>query len=251
MRLACIARCVLGAVMALAAFTQAFADDIEALYAERTLSMVIPTSPGGDVDGRARLVARFMGRQIPGKPTIVPRNMPGAVGLQAANWLHALAPRDGTAIQAVMQSMPTHQLLDGGGVQFDAREFNWIGNTSDEPNTIVAWSTTGIRKIEDVKHRELVVGAPGTYTNCVFYPLLMNALVGTRFKIISGYPAAMKSTSPWSVVRSVTRMSGVIGMVEHKARMDKPGQDHDPRSGSSDAQPRTARCSAVDRPCEQ
>ena len=170
MRLACIARCVLGAVMALAAFTQAFADDIEAFYAGRTLSMVIPTSPGGDVDGRARLVARFMGRQIPGKPTIVPRNMPGAVGLQAANWLHALAPRDGTAIQAVMQSMPTHQLLDGGGVQFDAREFNWIGNTSDEPNTIVAWSTTGIRKIEDVKHRELVVGAPGTYTELRFLP---------------------------------------------------------------------------------
>ncbi len=184
----CTVRCMIGAAFLFAAFTHALADEINTFYSGRILSMVIPTSPGGDVDARARLVARFMGRHIPGKAIIVPRNMPGAVGLQAANWLHALAPRDGTIIQAVMQSMPTHQLLDGRGVQFDAREFNWIGNTSDEPNTVVAWSATGVRTIDDVKHREVVVGAPGTYTNCVFYPLLMNALVGTRFKIISGYP---------------------------------------------------------------
>jgi len=87
-----------------------------------------------------------------------------------------------------MQSMPTFQLLDGQGVQFDARRFIWIGNTSDESNTVVAWADTGIKSIEEVKSRELVVGAPGSYTNCVFYPLLMNALLKTRFKIISGYP---------------------------------------------------------------
>ena len=164
------------------------ADPVGDFYAGRQLTMLIPTSVGGDVDERARLIARHMGRFIPGRPMIVPRNMPGAVGLQAANWLYNIAPRDGSVIAAIMQSMPTFQLLDGKGVQFDAKRFIWIGNTSDESNTVVAWAATGITSIEQVKSRELIIGAPGSYTNCVFYPLLMNALVKTRFKIISGYP---------------------------------------------------------------
>jgi tripartite-type tricarboxylate transporter receptor subunit TctC len=165
----------------------AAADPVADFYAGHTMTMLIPTSPGGDVDARARLLARHMGKFIPGHPMIVPRNMPGAVGLQAANWFYNIAPKDGTVIHAVMQSMPTHQVLNGQGVKFDASRFNWIGNTSDEPNTVVAWAATGVKTIEDVQKRELVVGAPGTYTNCVFYPLLMNALIGTHFKIISGY----------------------------------------------------------------
>ena len=172
----------------LGANAQVRADPVADFYTGRQIAVVIPTSPGGDVDGRTRLIARHMGKHIPGKPVLVPRNMPGAVGLQAANWLYNQAPRDGTVLQAVMQSMPTHQLLDGRGVQFDASKFNWIGNTSDEPNTVVAWSGRGVASIGDVKQRELVVGAPGTFTNCVYYPLLMNALIGTKFKIISGYP---------------------------------------------------------------
>jgi tripartite-type tricarboxylate transporter receptor subunit TctC len=184
---------ILRAALAASLFTwtaagAAAADAVYEFYAGHQMTMLIPTSPGGDVDARARLLARHMGKYIPGQPVFVPRSMPGAVGLQAANWLYNIAPKDGTVIHAVMQSMPTHQMLDGQGVQFDASKFIWIGNTSDEPNTVVAWAATGIDSIEDVKTREVVVGAPGTYTNCVFYPLLMNALIGTRFKIISGYP---------------------------------------------------------------
>jgi hypothetical protein len=166
----------------------ALADPVSEFYAGRSMTLLIPTSPGGDVDERARLLARHIGKFIPGHPIVVPRNMPGAVGLQAANWLYNIAPRDGSVIAAVMQSMPTYQMLDGQGVQFDASRFIWIGNTSDESNTVVAWADTGVTSIEDVKSRQLVIGAPGSYTNCVFYPLLMNALIKTRFKIISGYP---------------------------------------------------------------
>jgi tripartite-type tricarboxylate transporter receptor subunit TctC len=182
------AKILAAAALACIGALPAAADPVSDFYAGRSVTMLIPTSPGGDVDTRARLLARYMGKHIPGQPMMVPRNMPGAVGLQAANWLYNIAPKDGTVVHAVMQSMPTHQMLDGQGVQFDASRFNWIGNTSDEPNTVVAWAATGVSSIDQVKSREVVIGAPGTFTNCVYYPLLMNALVGTHFKIISGYP---------------------------------------------------------------
>jgi tripartite-type tricarboxylate transporter receptor subunit TctC len=175
-------------LLACLAALPAVADPVADFYTGKQVTMLIPTSAGGDVDERARLLTRYMGKYIPGHPTIVPRNMPGAVGLQAANWLYNVAPHDGTVIHAMMQSMPTFQLLGGDGVQFDANRFLWIGNTSDESNTVVAWAGTGVTSIDDVKQREVVIGAPGSFTNCVFYPLLMNALIKTRFKIISGYP---------------------------------------------------------------
>ena len=87
-----------------------------------------------------------------------------------------------------MQNMSTHQALGGAGVEFDTRKFFWIGNTTDTPNTIISWHTTGIRTIQDVMTRELVVGAPGTATASVYYPKALNELVGTKFKIVSGYP---------------------------------------------------------------
>jgi tripartite-type tricarboxylate transporter receptor subunit TctC len=114
--------------------------------------------------------------------------MPGAVGLQAANWLATQAPRDGTVLHMIMQNMSAHQALGGHGVEFDTRRFFWIGNTTDSPNVINSWHTTGVRTIEEVKTKELIVGAPGTATASVYYPKVMNALVGTRFKIVSGYP---------------------------------------------------------------
>jgi tripartite-type tricarboxylate transporter receptor subunit TctC len=166
----------------------AAADPVTDFYRGKTLTMLVATSPGGDYDLRARLVARHIGRHIPGEPTIIARNMPGAVGLQAANWLATQAPRDGTVLHAIMQNMSAHQALGGGKVEFDTRKFFWIGNTTDSPNVVNSWHTTGIRSIRDVMERELVVGAPGTATGSVYYPKAMNALVGTKFRIISGYP---------------------------------------------------------------
>ena len=170
------------------ASSTAAADPIEDFYRGKSISMIIATAPGGDYDLRARLVARHMGRHIPGNPTIVPRNMPGGVGIQAMNYMANVAPKDGTTIHAIMQNMSTHQALGGAGVEFDTRKFFWIGNTTDTPNVINSWHTTGIRTIQDVMIRELVVGAPGQATNSVYYPKALNELVGTKFKIVSGYP---------------------------------------------------------------
>jgi tripartite-type tricarboxylate transporter receptor subunit TctC len=164
------------------------ADPVADFYRGKSISMVIATAPGGDYDLRARLVSRHIGRHIPGNPTIVPRNMPGGVGIQAMNFMANVAPKDGTALHAIMQNMSTHQALGGPGVEFDTRKFFWVGNTTDTPNVINSWHTTGIRTIQDVMTRELVVGAPGQATNSVYYPKALNELVGTKFKIVSGYP---------------------------------------------------------------
>jgi tripartite-type tricarboxylate transporter receptor subunit TctC len=178
---------VLSTLAAFAA-SPAAADPIADFYRGKTLSMIVATSPGGDYDLRARLLTRHLGRHIPGEPTIVARNMPGAVGLQAANYMANQAPRDGTVLHIIMQNMSAYQAMGGANVEYDTRKFFWIGNTTDSPNVVNSWYTTGIKTIQDVMQRELVVGAPGTATSSVYYPKAMNALLGTKFKIVSGYP---------------------------------------------------------------
>lgn len=166
----------------------AVADPVADFYHGKRLDLVIPTSPGGDYDIRARMIARYMGRHIPGHPTIVARNMTGGVGIVAANYLANIAPRDGTVLHIIFQSMPSYQAMGGTGVKFDVRQFGWIGNMTDTPNVVNSWYTTGIKTIYDVMKKQLVVGAPGTGTYSYFYPAAMNAYAGTKFKIVTGYP---------------------------------------------------------------
>jgi tripartite-type tricarboxylate transporter receptor subunit TctC len=105
-----------------------------------------------------------------------------------ANWLANVAPKDGTAIVALSQNMAVHQATGAAGVRYDVRQFHWIGNTTDTPNVTNAWHTTGIHTIQDVMQRELVVGATGTASGSFLYPYALNQLVGTKFKIVTGYP---------------------------------------------------------------
>jgi tripartite-type tricarboxylate transporter receptor subunit TctC len=164
------------------------ADAIADFYHGKTMQMIIATSPGGDYDTRGRLLARHMGRLIPGDPTIVAQNMPGGVGIAAANYMANAAPRDGTVLHMLMQNMPAHQAIGGNGVKFDTRKLIFIGNTTDTPNVINSWYTTGIKTIDDVRQRELAVGAAGTATASAYYPAALNAMAGTKFKIVTGYP---------------------------------------------------------------
>jgi tripartite-type tricarboxylate transporter receptor subunit TctC len=157
-------------------------------YRGKTITMVVGTSPGGDYDLRMRMVGRHIGKHIPGNPTVVATNMPGAGQMLVANWLAGVAPRDGTVIVAISQNLAVFQATSTAGVKFDVRQFNWIGNTTDTPNVINSWHTTGIRTIQDVMQRELVVGATGIASGSHLYPHALNQLVGTRFKIVTGYP---------------------------------------------------------------
>jgi tripartite-type tricarboxylate transporter receptor subunit TctC len=163
------------------------ADPVADFYHGKTLSLIIGTSPGNDYDFRGRLLAKYLSRHLPGEPTIVPQNMPGAGGIKAANYLASIAPRDGTTLHIIMSNMMSSEAIGAPGVQFDARKFFWIGNTTSTPNVTVSWYKSGVTSIEQVKTRELVVGAPGG-TAGVIYATAMNGLVGTKFKIVTGYP---------------------------------------------------------------
>ncbi len=180
---------MLGVTPALmSASTPALADAVEDFYRGKTLEMIIPASAGGDYDVRGRLLARHLQRFIPGNPNIVPRNMPGGIGIAAANHLARVAPRDGTTLQIIFQNMPLLQAIGTRGVNFDVAKFGWIGNMTNSPNVISAWHTTGIKTIADVMLRELVVGAPGAASTSYIYPAALNQLVGAKFKIVTGYP---------------------------------------------------------------
>jgi tripartite-type tricarboxylate transporter receptor subunit TctC len=159
---------------------------VEDFYKGKTISMVIGYSPGGGYDTYARLVARYMGEHIPGKPQIVPRNMPGGSSRTAAAYIYNVAPKDGTVLGTADQSLALAQAL-GEKLQFDVTKFIFIGNPSAENNTTVTWHTSGVATIDDARRTEVPVGATGGSTSSQ-YPKAMNAILGTKFKIITGYP---------------------------------------------------------------
>jgi tripartite-type tricarboxylate transporter receptor subunit TctC len=163
------------------------AQSVADFYRGKTITMLIGTSAGNDYDFRARLISRYLGKYIPGEPAIVPRNMPGGGGIQAANWVAKIAPHDGTVLHMIMQNMMSTQALQTAGVEFDTRAFQWIGNTTSAPNVINSWYTSGVTSIDQVKTRGLVVGAP-MGTAGFLYPTLLNHLAHTKFQIVTGYP---------------------------------------------------------------
>ena len=164
------------------------ADPVEDFYKGKRITLLIGFSSGG-YDTYARLLAPYISKYIPGNPTIVPQNMPGASGLGAANYLYTVAPKDGTTIAVVSKAAATLPLLGGTGTEYkNGAEFNWIGSANQEMSVLVAWHNTGIKTIQDVMQKELVVGAdaPGADTMSL-YPNLANQFAGTKLKIIYGY----------------------------------------------------------------
>jgi tripartite-type tricarboxylate transporter receptor subunit TctC len=160
---------------------------VEAFYRGRKIDLVIGYSPGGTYDLYARLLARHLGRHIPGQPLIVPRNMPGAGSRTAATYVFGIAPRDGSVLATADQSLSLQQAAGDTRLKFDTTQFNYIGNPNAENNTTVTWHTSGVRTIEDARRRETTMGATGGSTSSQ-YPKAMNALLGTKFRIIVGYP---------------------------------------------------------------
>ena len=162
-------------------------DEVERFYRGRTIDMHIGFSVGGTYDLYGRVVARFIGKHIPGQPTIVPKQMVGAGTRVAANYLYTVAPKDGSQLGVVDQALPLQQAMGEPGVLFDTRKLNWIGNPIADNNTMAAWHPAGITSIEQAKTRSFTVGANGI-TAAAQYAQAMNTLIGTKFSIITGYP---------------------------------------------------------------
>ena len=164
------------------------AQSVAEFYKGKTVEVYIGYSVGGAYDVYARLLARHMGKHIPGNPTLVPKNMEGAGSLRLANWLYTVAPKDGTAFGTIGRGVPFDPLLGRPGAQFEATKFSWIGSANDEVSICAAWHTTPVEKLEDLKTQEMMVGGVGGSNDTDQFPRIVNGVLGTRMKVISGYP---------------------------------------------------------------
>lgn len=179
------------------AVTPAKADPIADFYAGREVSLVVGSAPGGGYDTATRLLARHYAKHIPGRPTIVVRNMPGAGSLNMMNNVANVAAKDGTVIGAPQNTAPLERLLhilskDGKNANFDAEKLNWIGTSSQDVYLLIAWHTAPVEKFGDLKTTELVVGSSGHNTDHSITARLLNEMFGTKLKIVTGYPSAQE-----------------------------------------------------------
>jgi tripartite-type tricarboxylate transporter receptor subunit TctC len=162
----------------------------EADFSRKTITIYIGNSAGGTYDLMGRLVARHLGHFLPGNPTVVPENMPGAGTLRAANYVYNVAPKDGTALGIVTDTIAVEQALRNPAVQFDARKLVWIGRVAASDAVYGIWHTAKVQSIEDAMHFEATVAGTGAGNVAETVSTLLNAVVGTKFKIIKGYPSA-------------------------------------------------------------
>jgi tripartite-type tricarboxylate transporter receptor subunit TctC len=164
------------------------ADPVADFYRGKTVNVLIGVGVGGEYDLQARLVARHIGKHIPGNPTVVVKNMPGAGGIVAGNHLYNAAERDGTVIACVQNNVPFEPLYGTKQAQYDATKFNWLGSPSTEVALITVWHTTPVNTVEDAKTYELKLGSSGANSTPSFYARLASEALGVKIKLVVGYP---------------------------------------------------------------
>jgi tripartite-type tricarboxylate transporter receptor subunit TctC len=175
-------------LLVLASLASARADSVSDFYKGRNVDVYVGYSTGGGYDIYARMLARHMGRFIPGNPTLVPRNMEGAGSLRLANWLANAGPRDGSAFGTIGRGTSFDPILGQPGAQFTAGDFSWLGSMNQEVSICAAWHDAGIRSFEDLRTRELLVGAVSNNDDTGQFARVINTVLGTRLKIVAGYP---------------------------------------------------------------
>jgi tripartite-type tricarboxylate transporter receptor subunit TctC len=168
--------------------TAAKADPVADFYKGAVVTMVVSTSAGGGYDTLARAVARHLGKHIPGNPTIVVRNMPGAGGIIATNYLYSAAERDGSVIGLIQSDPPLEPLFGTKQAQFDPLKFNWLGTPSVETAMVLVWHSVPVNSLDDLRARVTEMGASGANSTPAFYARLLNATLHTNMKIIPAYP---------------------------------------------------------------
>jgi tripartite-type tricarboxylate transporter receptor subunit TctC len=160
----------------------------------KQIKLLIGYGPGGGYDQYGRLVAAHIGRHLPGNPTVLPQNMPGGGSLLVAQKIYAQSPKDGTEWGIVARDVITAPLTQPNvGRMFDATKYSWLGSADFETNICIANASTGIKSPQDLLRTELVVGATGPGAGSYIYPIVLNGLIGTRFKVVSGYPTSTET----------------------------------------------------------
>src|SRR5215470_6364505 len=182
----------LGAAMLLAVAVRASAQDF---YRGKSIDIIVATSPAGGYDQYARLLARHMGKHIPGNPAFVVQNMPGAGGIRAANYLFNVARRDGTVIAVINRETPLIPLLEPGraGYQFKTQDFNWIGSPQQELGLLILNAKSPAQSLADLKLKPVAVSGTGPGTAPSVYPLVLNDVLGMKFRVVEGYPGSQEA----------------------------------------------------------
>lgn len=163
------------------------AEPVADFYKNQTVTIYIGYAPGGGYDLYGRLAARHIGRHIPGAPTVVAQNMPGAGSLKLANFLYNVAPKNGSVLGVISQSTPQEEALGTQGVNYKSNNFYWIGRITSNVELSVVWHTSKIESIQDAKTSEVTVAGTGPTSASVVYPKVLNGIAGTKFKVVSGY----------------------------------------------------------------
>jgi tripartite-type tricarboxylate transporter receptor subunit TctC len=190
------------------------AETPEEFYRGRTINLIIGFDVGGGYDIYARLGGRFLGDHIPGQPKIVPQNMPGAGGLAAMNYLYRVAAKDGSVIGATHSNIALGQIMGGNNIEYDAKTFNWLGRMTSTIDVHYVWHTSKTMSFDDLKTRETIAAGTGPSSNSVIFPKLLNAIVGTKIKLIAGFKGTNEANlamqrgevemvdKPWEGVKS-------------------------------------------------
>jgi tripartite-type tricarboxylate transporter receptor subunit TctC len=195
------------AVGALALRAPAAAQTADEFYKGRQIRLIVGTAAGQDYDSWARLLGRHLPRFLPGNPTFVVENMPGAGHILATNYLFNLAPRDGSAIGMVSRNMTEAAILKLPNVRFDPARFNWIGSPELNHRVLFVNAASGFERVSDLFERELIIGTPGGFQGVSAAPILLKNLLHMRLKIIQGYH------SPGDVILAMARRE-VDGIVQ-------------------------------------
>jgi tripartite-type tricarboxylate transporter receptor subunit TctC len=188
-RLAATRFSVIGALVIAAVLpaASALAQAPEGFFKGRQITFLIGAGAGGGYDVYFRTFARYLVRHIAGAPTIVPKNMPAASGLAAANTLYTSADRDGATIGAFPNNIPMDTLFGNPGARYDAQKLNWLGSIGKLENVCATWITSPIKTIAQAREREVIVAAAAATSNSAIMPKVLNTLLGTKFKIVAGY----------------------------------------------------------------
>jgi tripartite-type tricarboxylate transporter receptor subunit TctC len=192
-------------------------DDVAAFYRGKQIRFIVGSGAGGTYDLLARTVARHMPAHIPGNPAIIVQNQPAAAGMAMTNQLFAVGPRDGTVVGVPINGIPAAPLLQPSAARYDAAKLIWLGSTVREPYVAYVWHTAPVQSLPDLLVKPLVVGATAPGTTMVDFPLLTNAVLGTKFKIVSGYPSTPQMNL--ALERGETEGVGALGWEAVKAQM--------------------------------
>jgi tripartite-type tricarboxylate transporter receptor subunit TctC len=179
-----------GLLAAFIAFGPAAAQTPAGVFAGKTINLVIGFGPGGGYDLWARIVARHIGRHLPGNPTVTPQNMEGAGSYRAANFIYNVAPKDGTSFALIARDAPLGPLTGAPGAQFDATKLSWLGTPAIETNVCIAYNTAAVKTVQDLLDKQLVVGDTGPGTGTHSYPKALNDILAMKFRIVGVYPSS-------------------------------------------------------------